>query len=78
MGIGDKLVFGNQGKSTVGEVLSGNTRTLDGRVIDSIFGAKSFIDRMILSPFKNGLTNSFLINVGELAADMYFGEEKKK
>ena len=71
-GIGDKLVFGNQGKSTVGEILFGETKTEDGRTIDAIFGAKSFIDRIITSPFKNGLTNAYLVNCGEIAHDMYF------
>lgn len=76
MGVGDKLVFGNQGKSTVGEVLTGSTETLDGRTIDTIFGAKSFIDRIITSPFKNGLINSYLTLVGKMAYEMY--TEKKK
>lgn len=70
-GIGDKLVFGNQGKSTVGEVLSGNTRTVQGEKIDAIFGAKSFIDRIITSPFKNGLCNSYLMAVGDIAYEMW-------
>lgn len=70
-GIGDKLVFGNQGKSTVGEVLSGNTRTAAGEPIDAIFGAKSFIDRIITSPFKNGLCNSYLMAVGDIAYEMW-------
>lgn len=69
--VGDKLVFGNQGKSTVGEVLGGNTRTISGEKIDAIFGAKSFIDRIITSPFKNGLCNSYLMAVGDLAYEMW-------
>lgn len=71
MSIGDKLVFGNQGKSTVGELLVGNTRTIDGEPIDAIFGAKSFIDRIITSPFKNGLCNSYLMAIGDIAYEMW-------
>lgn len=58
----------------MGEILFGETKTEDGRTIDAIFGAKSFIDRIITSPFKNGLTNSYLVNCGEIAHDMYFGD----
>ncbi len=71
MSNGDKLVFGNQGKSTVGELLVGNTRTVQGDKIDAIFGAKSFIDRIITSPFKNGLCNSYLMAVGDVAYEMW-------
>lgn len=74
-GVGDKLVFGNQGKTTVGEVLVGETTTMDGRTVDAIFGAKSFIDRILTSPFKNGLLNSYLSLVGQAAYEMY--TEKK-
>lgn len=75
-GIGDKLVFGNQGKSTIGEVLSGNTRTVSGEKIDAIFGAKSFIDRIITSPFKNGLCNSYLMAVGDVACEMWLDDKE--
>lgn len=74
-GIGDKLVFGNQGKSTIGEVLGGNTRTIQGEKIDAIFGAKSFIDRIITSPFKNGLCNSYLMALGDVAYEMWVGKD---
>ena len=73
-GIGDKLEFGNQMKSTVGEVLVGETNTLDGQRIDAIFGAKSAIDRILTSPFKNGLVNAYLRLVGGNAFKMYFEE----
>jgi hypothetical protein len=72
MGVGDKLVVGNQGKSTVGEILFGDNRTVEGEVIDMIFGCKSFIDRIITSPFIIGTTNTTLRYIGELAYEMYF------
>lgn len=75
MGIGDKLVVGNQGKSTVGEILFGNNRTLEGENVDVIFGAKSFIDRIITSPFVNGTTNTLMRYIGESAYEMYFDKE---
>ncbi len=61
-------------KSTVGEVLVGETNTLDGQRIDAIFGAKSAIDRILTSPFKNGLVNAYLRLVGGNAFKMYFEE----
>lgn len=73
MGVGDKLVVANQGKSTVGEILFGDNRTDEGEVIDMIFGCKSFIDRIITSPFIIGTTNTTLRYIGELAYEMYFG-----
>lgn len=76
MGVGDKLVFANQMKSTVGEILFGNTRTLESdETIDAIFGAKSCIDRIVTSPFVIGSTNTLLRYLGEEAYDMYFGED---
>ena len=77
MGIGDKLVFANQMKSTVGEILFGNNRTLEGEPIDAIFGAKSCIDRIVTSPFVIGSLNTLLRYLGEIAYEMYFGEEDK-
>lgn len=76
MGVGDKLVVGNQGKSTVGEILFGDNRTLEGEVFDMIFGCKSFIDRIITSPFVIGTTNTTLRYIGELAYEMYFGSDE--
>lgn len=76
MGVGDKLVFANQMKSTVGEILFGDNTTLEGETIDGIFGAKSFIDRIATSPFAIGSTNTALRYIGESAYEMYFGDEK--
>lgn len=75
MGIGDKLVIGNQMKSTVGEILFGDNRTLEGEAIDVIFGAKSCLDRIVLSPFNNGTTNTVLRFIGEDAYNFHFGNE---
>jgi hypothetical protein len=74
MGIGDKLVIANQMKSTVGEILIGSNRTLEGEFIDAIFGAKSVIDRIVTSPFDIGTTNTVLRFIGEEAYADYFGE----
>jgi len=72
MGIGDKLVIANQMKSTVGEILFGDNRTVEGETIDLIFGAKSCVDRIVTSPFTIGTTNTVLRFIGEEAFKMYF------
>jgi hypothetical protein len=61
-------------KSTVGEILIGSNRTLEGEFIDAIFGAKSVIDRIVTSPFDIGTTNTVLRFIGEEAYADYFGE----
>lgn len=75
MSIADKLVFTNQMKSTVGDILFGNTRTLSGKQIDAIFGAISCLNRIVTSPFVIGSVNTYLANVGEEAYYEYFGRE---
>lgn len=76
MGIGDKLVIANQMKSTVGEVLFGECKTEEGEAIDSIFGIRSCIDRIVTSPMKIGSTNTLLRYIGELAYEMYFESDE--
>lgn len=76
MGIGDKLVIANQMKSTVGEILFGNNRTLEDEPIDLIFGAKSCVDRIVTSPFAIGTTNTVTRFIGEAAYEMYFGTDQ--
>lgn len=74
MGIGDKLVIGNQMKSTVGEILFGDNRTLESHEeIDIIFGAKSCVDRIVTGPFTGGTTNTVSRYIGEAAYEMMFG-----
>ena len=73
-GVGDKLVFANQAKSVIGHVLEGTHETLSGTSLDAIFGFKSFLDRIILSPMIIGTTNTLLRVIGEQAAEIYFDE----
>lgn len=75
-GVGDKFVFGNQAKTVVGHVLEGVHETLSGTKIDAIFGFKSFLDRIILSPMIIGTTNTLLRIIGEMAAEIYFEEKQ--
>lgn len=71
MGVSDKLVFSSQLKSTVGKVLFGQNRTLDGEPLDAIFGALSGINRTVTSVYKTGGVNTYLRYVGEKAYEMF-------
>lgn len=73
MGVADKLVFASQLKSTVGQVLFGENKTLEGEPIDAIFGALSGINRTTLSVYKQGGVNTFLRYVGEEAYKLWKG-----
>jgi hypothetical protein len=75
MGVGDKAVFGNQMKTVVGHILTGINETESGVQLDAIFGAKSIMDRIVLSPLIIGTTNTLLRVIGEKAAALYFAGE---
>lgn len=45
----DKLVYGNQMKGTIGYIYPFDIKTLDGRIVHSIFSTKSLLARMVLS-----------------------------
>lgn len=70
-GVGDKGVFGNQMKSVFGGVFEGNVRTESDRKIGAIFGAKSVDDRIVLSPYVIGTTNTLLDVIGQKAVEAY-------
>lgn len=70
-GVGDKLVFGNQMKSVLGHRLKGVNETQSGVPIRAIFGGKSIIDRIVLSPLLSGFSNTTLRVIGERAAQMW-------
>jgi len=71
MSVGDKLVFASQMKSVVGHRLSGINETESGRTVNAVFGAKSVMDRIVLSALLSGMTISVLTAIGENAAAMW-------
>lgn len=74
MGVSDKLVFSSQLKSTVGQVLFGETTTQQGEEVDSIFGALSGINRIVTSVYKQGAVNTYLRYVGEESYKLWKGK----
>lgn len=71
-GFGDKSVFANQLKTTVGEVFTYDITTEDGEPIDAIFGERSVYARIVLSPFIIGTTNTLLEVIRKKAVEAYF------
>jgi len=70
-GVGDKIVFGNQMKSVVGEVFNYPMTSEDGSPIDAVFGQKSVLARIVLSPVLMGTTNTLLKLIGKKAVEIY-------
>lgn len=68
---GDKAVFSNQLKTTIGEVFEYPIRTESGDEIDAIFGEKSLAARIVNSPFIIGTTTSLLKLIAKRAVELY-------
>ena len=75
MGKGDKAVFGNQMKTVISHVMTGENRTEDGRPLDAKFGNTSIEDRMVLSPKVIGTTNTLLKVLSKRVSKIYRGED---
>ena len=75
MGAGDKAVFANQLKTTLGRNMVGENRTESGVPIDGIFGYQSIANRITLSPDIMGCNNAAMRSVSEHFANIYFGDE---
>lgn len=75
-GIGDKVVFANQLKSCIGEVMEKPMTTEDGQEIDAVFGYRSLEARIVESPIIIGTTATLLLHIGRKAAEIYRGTAK--
>jgi len=71
MGIGDKLVFGNQMKSIVGRVMTGVNQTEDGEAIDAKFGYQSIANRIVLSAELIGTTSTLAVEISKRVVAAY-------
>lgn len=68
---GDKLIFANQMKSVIGEVMDYDVHTEDGAKIDAMFGFRSVAARIVESPIIIGTTTTLLKKFAEIAVKMY-------
>lgn len=71
MGVGDKLIAGNQLKSVVGEVMDYSMTTETGEKIGLVFGYRSVLARVVTSPFIIGTTNTLLNVIADKAVQIY-------
>lgn len=74
MGIGDKMILGNQLKCTIGTVFNNEITTEDGTPIDCKFSYRSISARIVLSPLLLGTTGMVLEKLTDKVCDLYFGK----
>lgn len=74
MGIGDKAIFGNQLKFTVGDIFESDIVAEDGTPIDATFSMRSIAARIVLSPIQLGTTSMLLEKLQEEVCKVYFGK----
>lgn len=68
---GDKLVFGNMLKSTIGRVMSDPFISEDGQPVDAQFGGQSVSHRIVDSPEISGLANTVMIKLSAVTGKMF-------
>lgn len=73
MSIGDKTVFANQLKSTVGETMDYTIKSESGLAVDALFGGRSVIKRIVNSCAINGTTIGVLQALEEKMIQLYEG-----
>ena len=76
MGVGDKGVFANQLKTTVGRTLVGVNESESGDPIDAFFAYQSVSNRIVLSPEIAGCNNTAMRVISKKFANIYFGKDK--
>ena len=72
-GVGDKIVFCNQMKSVISEVMTTDMITESGDIIDAVFGQASIEARVVTSPSVIGTTNTILSVIGKKAVQIFKG-----
>lgn len=71
MGVGDKGVFANQLKTVCSEVMQGEYRTEDNKLVDAIFGNQSVDARIVTSVYRIGIGAMIMKEVTRLAIEAY-------
>lgn len=71
LSLGDKIIYGHQLKSVVGEVMPYSLRTASGDLIDAKIGAKSFAARIVDSLPSMGVRATVLDVTAQTAVKMY-------
>ena len=76
--VGDKLVLCNQLKCTCGGIFPRPIYSESGIEVDMFFSMMSTNKRIVLSPFKFGITSRILMKIEDDICLEYFGEHKDK
>lgn len=71
--VGDKVIFANQLKSVIGEVMNYRMYTKDGEEIDAMFSNRAIAARVVNSPYIIGTTISLLNIISAKAVQLYRG-----
>lgn len=74
--VGDKLVVCNQLKATCGGIFPKPVYSESGIEVDMLFSMMSTNKRIVLSPFKFGITSRILMKIEDDICMEYFGEHK--
>jgi len=77
MGLGDKAIFGNQLKTTVGEVYEYPVIDENGEEIDAMFSNRALMARVVNSPYLMGTTATLLKLLTRKVVDIYYGNGEK-
>lgn len=72
-GTGDKIIFANQLKSVIGEVMDYDVHTESGEAIDGIFSNRGIAARIVNSPYIIGTTSTLLRVIAKQAFELYKG-----
>jgi hypothetical protein len=72
-GVGDKLVFGSQLKTVIGDVYTDKYYTKEGQEVHAFFAFRGIYNRIVLSPILMGTTKLLLDKFNEIAVKEYFG-----
>jgi hypothetical protein len=77
-GIGDKLVFGNQMKSIISNVVEKPYIAEDGTVVDITFSRQSIANRIVNSMDLIGTSNTVLALIEKEAIELYLNKSKNR
>jgi len=72
-GVGDKLIFGSQLKTIIGDVFNDKYYTDKGEEVQAFFAFRGIYNRIVLSPILMGTTKLLLDKFNEIAVKEYFG-----
>lgn len=75
VGVGDKTIFGNQLKTTKGEVINYDILDEDGNEVEAIFSFTSIAARIVNSPIIIGLYSKLIETIKNRAIKKYFNKK---